>query len=326
MRDQILRILRENEGDFVSGEAISRMLDISRATVWKHVQMLQREGFVIEAVTRRGYRLTGSGDILHAALIEPLLTTHALGRNLIFLKSVPSTNGAARELAIKGCRHGTVLLTDGQTEGRGRRGRSWVSMPGKDIAMSIVLHPELDIEFASRYMVATSLGVYRLAKGLGLDPSIKWPNDVLLGGRKFCGVLFELAGDMDSLHTMIAGIGMNINTEEFPENLRETATSLRLSLGRPLPRCEVAASLLNHLEPLYDACQSGADYAALRQEYLACCGTIGQRVSVTGVRETLEGIAEGVDELGRLLVRTEEGVLHALLAGDVTLRRDAPLN
>jgi len=325
MREEILRILYESAERYISGERISQMLGISRAAVWKHIQALQREGFVIEAVTHKGYRLTGADDVLHAALIGPMLTTRDLGRNIVCMPCVPSTNAAARALAAEGCAGGTVLTADSQTEGRGRRGRSWSNAPGKDIAMSIVLRPRLEPEFASRYTFATALGVYRLAEGLGLAPSIKWPNDVLLDGKKFCGILFEVAGEMDALHTVIAGIGLNVNSESFPEEIREIATSLRICLGRPLQRRHVIAALLNILEPLYDACADEAGYEALLRAYLSHCGTIGQRVTVTGIRETLGGTAEGVDELGRLLLRTDDGALHALLAGDVTLRGGARL-
>lgn len=321
MRNAILKLLQENPDSYVSGARISEQLGVSRTAVWKHIQALQREGIVIEAVTNRGYRLKEAANVLHTAFIEPMLQTKWLGREMTHLNSVPSTNQLARQMAAQGCAHGTVILAEEQTAGRGRLGRSWTNLPGKDICMSMVLRPRLEAQHAPRYTLASALGVYQLAAKLGASPFIKWPNDVLINGKKICGILLEMAGDMDALQSVIVGIGLNVNTDVFPEEIEKTATSLSLSIKRTLDRNQVLSMLLNLLEPLYEACENEDTYQALLSEYTRCCGTIGESISVTGIRETLNGVAEGIDGVGRLLLRTADGTLHALSAGDVSLRK-----
>jgi BirA family biotin operon repressor/biotin-[acetyl-CoA-carboxylase] ligase len=313
-------MLRQSGDEFISGELISERLGITRAAVWKHMQALQREGVDIEAVTRKGYRLRSSANALLPSLIEPELKTRSLGREMIYLNNAPSTNIVARQLSQQGCAHGTVVLAEEQTAGRGRRGRAWLNSPGKDICMSAVLRPRLEAQHAPRFTLSTALGIYRVAAALGLVPSIKWPNDVLVAGKKLCGILLEMEGNMDSLESIIVGLGLNVNTDEFPQELASIAPSLGKELNRTLSRREVLSSLLNELEPLYDACEDDAAFADVLNTYKKACGTLGQAVDVTGVRETLSGIAEDVDEAGRLLLRTPDGVLHTISAGDVSLR------
>lgn len=320
MRERVLRLLLEHPNAYLSGEAISERLGVSRAAVWKHIQALKEQGFQIEAVTRRGYCLRQTDDGLHPALISMRLRTQALGHSLGMLQSVPSTNIVARELAQQGCAHGAVVVAERQTAGKGRLGRAWTGAPGKDICLSIVLRPRLAPQYAPRFTLATALGVYRLVAGLGLLPFIKWPNDVLIAGRKVCGILLEMSGDLDHLDAIIVGIGLNVNTEVFPEEISDKAISLLQAAGHPVSRAETLAQLLNELEPLYLQCNEDQAFQTLLKEYARCCITVGRNVAVTGVSGTLEGYAEGIDEIGRLLLRTDDGTRHALSAGDVTLR------
>lgn len=321
MREAILRLLQESYGQHLSGEQISRELGITRAAVWKHIQALREEGFSIEAITRKGYLLRHTGNTLHAALIAPRLTTLALGRNLSFLRSAPSTNFIAKQLMEQGCAHGAMVLAEEQTAGRGRLGRAWANAPGLDICMSIVLRPRLEPQHAARFTLATALGVHSVATQLGLTPSIKWPNDVLLQGKKICGILLELYGNMDHIDGIVVGLGLNVNNNTFPEEIRRSATSLLQLLGHPVDRADVLCMLLNTLEPFYDACEGTQNFAELLGSYRRHCSTIGQQVSVTGVQGTLHGIAQDIDDMGRLLLCTEDATLHALAAGDVSLHK-----
>lgn len=321
MRETILRMLRQSGNEFISGEHISEQLGITRAAVWKHMQALKNEGVGIEAVTRKGYRLKGSTNALLPTLIEPELQTCSLGREMVYLNSAPSTNLIARQLSQQGCAHGTVVLAEEQTAGRGRRGRAWTNSPGKDICMSAILRPNLEAQHAPRFTLSTALGIYRVAAAFGLVPSIKWPNDVLVAGKKVCGILLEMEGNMDFLESIIVGLGLNVNTDDFPQELASIATSLSKELGRTLNRREVLSSLLNELEPLYDACEDDDAFTNhVLNTYKEACGTLGQAVDVKGVRETLTGIAVDVDEAGRLLLRTPDGQLHTISAGDVSIR------
>lgn len=320
MRDAVLRILQQHKDHYISGEAISGQLHITRAAVWKHIHALKEDGFVIDSAPRRGYRLVQAGNTLHAAQIAEHLSTHMLGRSLTLMQSAPSTNLVAKALAAEDCPHGTAVLAEEQTEGRGRLGRGWVNTPGLDICVSLVLRPAMETRDAPRFTLGTALGVARLATGYGLPASIKWPNDVLIGNKKICGILLELSGNMDRLDAIIVGLGLNVNTPSFPPAFEERATSLAKALGHPLSRAEVLGRLLNHLEPIYNACAEDAAFPAILNQYRSLCGTIGQEIDVHGLRGSLHGIAEGIDPTGQLLLRTGDGALHTLFAGDISLR------
>lgn len=321
MREEILAMLHKNAGAFLSGEEISRRLGISRAAVWKHIHALKEEGLQIEAVTRKGYRLLeGGADILCAALVTPHLTTNSLGRNAVFLKSAPSSNLIAKQLAAQGAVNGTIVLVEEQDAGRGRRGRGWANAPGKDICLSALLRPEIEPQYAPRYTLASALGVYELARALGLSPAIKWPNDVLIGGKKICGILLEVESTMEALSYIVVGIGLNVNTAAFPADI-PAATSFMLEANKVFSRAEVLAALLNRLEPLFSACADERAYAALLGRYREACQTIGLEIDVQGIKETLHGTAVDVDAEGRLLLKMAGGDIRAVSAGDVTLRR-----
>lgn len=322
MREAVLRILQQHTEQYISGEDISRQLQITRAAVWKHIRALREDGFVIDSAPRKGYRLVQEGNTLHAAQIMAHLATQTLGRTLHLLQSAPSTNLVAKELAAQGCPHGTAVVAEEQTEGRGRLGRGWSNAPGLDICLSLVLRPSMETKDAPRFTLGTALGVARLAEGCGLPASIKWPNDVQTGGRKICGILLELSGNMDRLDAIIVGLGLNVNTTAFPAAFEMRATSLAKQLGHPLSRAKVLADLLNILESIYSACADDAAFPGVLEQYRGLCGTIGQQIEVHGLRGSLCGTAEGIDPIGQLLLRTEDGALHALSAGDVSLRKD----
>ena len=189
--------------------------------------------------------------------------------------------------------------------------------------MSVVLRPRLEAQHAPRFTLATALGVYNLAASLGLVPSIKWPNDVLIAGKKICGILLEMEGTIESLDSLIVGFGLNVNTLEFPSEIQSFATSLCAQAGREWNRAEIMAQLLNELEPLFDACAQEDSYSALLTQYRAHCATIGQVVDIAGIASDLHGVVEDIDDTGRLLLRTTDGVLQTVAAGDVTLRPSA---
>lgn len=321
MRDAVLRILQQHKQVYISGEAISEQLQITRAAVWKHIHALREDGFEIDSAPRKGYRLLQEANTLHAAQITAHLATHTLGRALHLLQSAPSTNLIAKALAAEGCPHGTAVVAEEQTAGRGRLGRSWANTPGLDICLSLVLRPTMETKDAPRFTLGTALGVAQLAAGYGLPASIKWPNDVQINGKKICGILLELSGNMDRLDAIIVGLGLNVNTISFPDEFSEFAGSLANALGHTLSRAEVLASLLNILEPIYDACAEDTSFPTILDQYRSLCSTIGQEIEVHGLRGSLQGSVEGIDPTGQLLLRTGDGNLHTLSAGDVSLRK-----
>jgi BirA family biotin operon repressor/biotin-[acetyl-CoA-carboxylase] ligase len=317
----VLAFLAEAGDEFVSGEAISDKLGLSRAAVWKHVNALRAQGYRIDAVPARGYRLVEIPDRLGELELRPLLNTHDVGQVLHWFAEVGSTNDVAKQLAEGGAGHGETVVAECQTAGRGRRGRGWVSPPGRNVYLSVVLRPELPPARAPELTLLGSVAVCQAIRQAGVPAAIKWPNDLLVGGRKVAGLLTEMAAELDQVQWVVLGVGVNVNAAapDFPEELRSTATSLALERGEPLPRALFAAALLTALEEWLDR-HAARGFAPVRDAWRAMSDTLGREVRVRTGEGDVEGVAEDVDEAGALLVRTP-GSVRRILAGDVELLR-----
>lgn len=317
----VLAFLAEAGDEYVSGEAISGKLGLTRAAVWKHVNALRAQGYRIDAVPARGYRLAGVPDRLTALELRPLLNTHDLGRVLHAYEELGSTSDVAKELADGGAEHGEVVITETQTAGRGRRGRTWVSPPRKNVYFSVVLRPELPPARAAELTLVASLAVCDALRQAGVDAGIKWPNDLLVGGRKIAGILTELAAEPERVQWVVLGVGINVNAapEDFPEELRGEATSVLIERGGPAPRALLVAACLTALEDWLDVHEERG-FEAIRQAWRERSVTLGREVMVRADGRELVGVAEDLDAQGALLVRTAGGV-ERVLAGDVQLLR-----
>ena len=313
---ELLRLLQG--GAAVSGEAISRRLRMSRTAVWKRVQHLRELGYEIESAPRRGYWLLG--EVLQPDGIRAQLRTRWLGKEIVCRDVVDSTFRLMRELEAKGAADGAVAVAGQQTAGRGRLNRSWDSPPQTGLYFNVLLRPKLPTAQAVRLTPAVAVGVCRGLQELGFDARIKWPNDIVVGGKKVCGMLLEMGGDMERLRFVSAGIGINVGQRAFPEELREKATSLLLSGGREISRLRVLCAVLEQLEAALEL--TYADYGALLTQYRARSATLGARVRAYNAVDGMElvGLAQDVGEDGELLVRDDAGALHALRAGDVSVR------
>src|SRR5512141_155286 len=250
----VLSFLAESGDEFVSGEAISDKLGLSRAAVWKYVNALRDQGYGIHAVPTRGYRLVEIPDRLGELELRPLLNTHDVGHALHWFEEVGSTNDVAKELADEGAAHGEVVVAESQTAGRGRRGRAWASPPGRNLYVSVVLRPELPPSRAAELTLLASVAVCQAVRQAGVTAGIKWPNDLVSRGRKLAGILTELAADPDRVQWVVLGIGINVNLrlEDLPDDLRPIATSLAIARGEPVPRTLFAAAVLTALEEWLD--------------------------------------------------------------------------
>ena len=320
----VLAFLAEAADAYVSGEAISDKLGLTRAAVWKHVETLRAHGYRIDAVPARGYRLAGVPDRLTPLELRPLLGTHDLGSQIHAFEELPSTSDRAKELAEEGAAHGEVVIAETQTAGRGRRGRTWVSPPRKNLYLSVVLRPELPPARAPELTLVASIAVCDALRQAGVDAGIKWPNDVLAGGRKVAGILTELAAEPDQVQWVVLGIGVNLNArpDDFPPELRDEATSALVERGEPVPRALFAAALLAGLEEWLDR-HAEEGFAAIRDGWRARNVTLGREVTVRAEGRVVTGVAEDLDPAGALLVRTEAGV-ERILSGDVQLLRPVP--
>jgi len=320
---QILKTLRDN-GDGVSGAELCQRLGISRAAVWGRVEELRSLGYDIEAGPHLGYRLLSAPDALHADdLISRLGKTKVIGRDIRVFEETRSTNDIVEKFARDGLREGIVVFAESQSKGRGRLGRRWISPAKKGLWFSVLLRPGLRPQETTRLTVASATALRRaIAAETGLKPEIKWPNDILLGGRKAAGILTELCGELDQVRYVILGIGVdvNVNAADFPSELRKGVTSLKAELGRSVARPELAVRVLRELDEDYDRVCSGR-FAALADEWEAHCTTIGNEVVIrTGARQ-IRGRAESLSEDGALLLRTEHGHLERVVGGDVTVER-----
>ena len=315
----VLTFLAEAGDEFVSGEAISDKLGLSRAAVWKHVNSLRAQGYRIDAMPARGYRLVEIPDRLGELELRPLLNTHDLGQTLHWFAEVSSTNDVAKRLADEGAAHGEMVVAEAQTAGRGRRGRVWASPAGRNIYLSLVLRPDLPPARAPELTLLASVAVCQAVRQAGVLAGIKWPNDLLAGGRKLAGILTELAADPDRVQWVVLGIGVNVNVraEELPAELRPLATSLAMERSEPVPRALFVAAMLSSLEEWLDR-HAEEGFPPVREAWRAMSDTLGREVRVRSSDRDLEGVAQDVDGTGALLVRTEAG-LERVLAGDVEL-------
>lgn len=317
----VLSFLAEAGDEFVSGEAISDKLGLTRAAVWKHVEALRAHGYRIEAIPARGYRLAEVPDRLTPLELRPLLNTHDLGQVLHWYEELGSTSDRAKELADEGAEHGEVVVAEAQTAGRGRRGRTWVSPPRKNLYFSVILRPDLPPSRAPELTLVGSLALCDALRQAGVAAAIKWPNDVLASGKKIAGILTELAAEPERVHWVVLGAGVNVNAraEDFPEELRGEATSVLLERGHPAPRALLAAACFTALEGWIDR-HAEEGFGVVREAWRERNATLGREVVVKGDGREIVGTAEDIDEAGALLVRTPAG-LERILAGDVKLLR-----
>jgi BirA family biotin operon repressor/biotin-[acetyl-CoA-carboxylase] ligase len=319
----VLSFLAEAGDEFVSGEAISDKLGLTRAAVWKHVEALRANGYRIEAVPARGYRLTEVPDRLTPLELRPLLNTHDIGQVLHWYEEIGSTNDRARELAEEGAEHGEVVIAEAQTAGRGRRGRSWASPARKNLYFSVVLRPDLPAERAPELTLVASVALCDTLRQAGVDVGIKWPNDLLASGKKIGGILTELAAEPDRVSWVVLGVGLNVNAraEDFPEELRAEATSVLVERGQPAPRALLAAACFTAIESWMDR-HAEEGFGPARQAWRERSVTLGREVVVTVEGREVAGTAEDIDDTGALLVRGRSG-LERILSGDVALLRPA---
>lgn len=321
IRSRILEILRNNAGQFVSGEELGRRLQVSRTAISKQIQKLRLEGYGIESTVSQGHRLVQLPDLLRPEEILTNLKTQVLGNKLFYFPELDSTNNEAKKAANDGCPEGTLVITETQMSGRGRLSRGWFSPRNKGIWFSVVLRPPFPPQEAPKCTLMAAVALNQsIRKFTGLSCGIKWPNDILINGRKLVGILTEMSAEMDAINHVVIGMGINVNVtrEELPAELSEIATSLQIELGQPVSRIALFMSILEHLEQLYMTVKQKG-FAPILATWKEEAITLGKEVSVMGPDRTFQGIAEDIDAEGALLVRTAEG-LERVLAGDVSIR------
>jgi BirA family biotin operon repressor/biotin-[acetyl-CoA-carboxylase] ligase len=318
----VIDILRDSH-DFVSGQAISDVLGISRNAVHKHVKSLRKRGYRIVGVSRRGYRLEDEPARLSMGHVTKRTESTMFGHSFRYHDEIESTNLEAKTLALKGAPEGTVVVAEVQSAGRGRLGRRWTSPAGKGLLFSVVLRPSLPMSQAHLLtIVAAVAAAEAIEKHVAARVAIKWPNDLFIGDRKVGGILMEVAGESDEIDWVVLGMGLNVNTEysELPVALRRTATSLKVVGGELVDRSDVLAALLLSLEAQYKAVLRGGFESALtafrERDYL-----LARTISVETRQGPVVGAAAGIDDRGALLVELPHRRVRSFHSGDVTLHQ-----
>lgn len=320
MKSRILEALRGSQG-YVSGQELCEQLKVSRTAVWKQIQRLEADGYQIEAVPRKGYRIIGWPDTIAADEIRSRLKTRWIGKKIRSFSSLDSTNQYAKKAGEENEPEGLLVVADEQTAGKGRSGRRWTTPPGTTIAMTILLRPRIAPDHISMVTLVMGLAIAQACRDLyGIEAGIKWPNDIVADGRKLSGTLTEMSAEMTAVNYIVIGVGINTNLKEFPEEIASTATSLALELGRDVNRAELIAAVLDRFEQDYERFLETQDMSGLIDAYNDLLVNAGRAVRVLEPGNEYTGTALGINELGQLLVRRENGTIEKVYAGEVSVR------
>ena len=320
-KQEVLKVLENNRGQYVSGEKMAENLGISRAAIWKAIKGLQDMGYMIDGVRKKGYCLTGQSNRLSLYMIQPLLKDKYKNIHIYLYDQIDSTNRAAKELANIGAPNGTTLIADMQSAGRSRLGRTFVSPPNSGLYMSVILQKGIFSDKAINVTTMTAVAVCRAIEKLtDKKPQIKWVNDILVDGKKVCGILAEASLDVDSqrINRIVIGIGLNISTKEsdFPEEIRGVAGSLYETGFSPISRNQFAAAIINEVLEGAEQIETGA----YMEEYKKKCVTLGKRVFFERDGIRYEGEAVSIGDNGALIVRQDNGVVIPVSFGEVSVR------
>lgn len=315
---EILAFLREGH-EYVSGDYIAGQMKISRTAIWKYIKQLDDLGYKIDKVKGKGYYLKVVPDRLFPWEIESHLRTSFVGRDIVYRDSLESTNSLAYSLAMKNAMEGTAVVAESQRAGKGRLQRRWFSPYAKNLYISIILRPQLHPSRIYPLTFMSSLAVFDTLVTLGIQPELKWPNDVLVNGKKICGTLTELSTEADAVRFVVIGIGFNVNMKriELVEEIRSTATSLLMETKKTFERARVCGMLLTNMEKYYGVVSDqGTDQICRIWENRA--GIKGKVLQVVQTDRVYKGVSEGIDQDGGLLLNVD-GKVTKIIAGDVSV-------
>lgn len=322
VRKKLLDAFTDSKDEFLSGQYLADLIGCSRTAVWKHIEELRKEGFELEAVRRKGYRIVKTPQNVSADEIRLGLKTEFIGQNIHYEETVISTQKIAHRLSMENAPEGTLVIADEQLNGKGRLGRSWHSPKYTGVWMSIILRPNIPIGKAPQLTLLTAVAVVQaIQEETELEPQIKWPNDILLNGKKVTGILTELHAEADKIHSVIIGIGINVNQqqEDFPEELHPVATSLSIaSGGKKINRAALIRAALTRMEKLYLLyLEKGFEPIRLLWESYAL--SIGKMITARTLTGSIYGKALGITEDGVLRLEDQNGKIHHVYSADIEL-------
>mgnify|MGYP000063227329 FL=1 len=320
MKEEILRLLRSADG-YISGQELCNRFGVSRTAVWKAINQLKEAGYEIEAQQNKGYRLKAAPDLMTEAEIKSLMHTDWVAKEVLYFDTIDSTNTKAQELAEKGYPSGTLVVADKQESGKGRRGRSWVSPSGTGIFMTLMIKPDINPNNASMLTLVAALAVAKAITSVtGEEAMIKWPNDIVVNGKKVCGILTEMNAQFDYINHIVVGIGINVHNESFPEEISQMASSLMIEAGgKRFHRAQIIAETMSYFEQYYDTFLQTQDLSALVREYDELLVNMNKAVRVLDPKEPFDGKAMGITPKGELIVDTWES-RKLVSSGEVSVR------
>lgn len=320
MKEEILRLLRSADG-YISGQELCNRFGVSRTAVWKAINQLKEAGYEIEAQQNKGYKLMAAPDLMTEAEIKSLMHTEWVAKEVLYFDTIDSTNTKAQELAEKGYPSGTLVVADKQESGKGRRGRSWVSPSGTGIFMTLMIKPDINPNNASMLTLVAALAVAKAITSVtGEEAMIKWPNDIVVNGKKVCGILTEMNAQFDYINHIVVGIGINVHNESFPEEISQMASSLMIEAGgKRFHRAQIIAETMSYFEQYYDTFLKTQDLSALVREYDKLLVNRNKSVRVLDPKEPFDGKAMGITPKGELIVDTWES-RKLVSSGEVSVR------
>lgn len=322
LKDEILQRFLQANGEPISGQQLADEFQVSRTAIWKHMQSLQQEGYTFETIKKRGYQLMAVPDKVDFGQLKQLLTTKRYGQQVHYFDSVESTQFVAHDLVRQGAPDGTLVIAEHQSAGRGRMMREWESSQGKGIWMTIIIRPEIAPHQAPQFTLVTAVAIVNAMQAMfqNFTPQIKWPNDILVNGKKTTGILTEMIAEENRIQALLIGIGINVNQqlEDFPVELHDIATSLAIEGKESIDRVHLVAEVLNYLEQFSDQyVKDGFSLIKKLWEQSSC--TIGSQVRATTLREVVEGEAIAITDFGVLEIRQANGVVKGVYSADIEL-------
>ncbi|MFI3200788.1 MAG: biotin--[acetyl-CoA-carboxylase] ligase [Eubacteriales bacterium] len=320
MKTKILKLLRERE-THISGQELCEIFQVSRTAIWKVMNQLKEDGYEIEAIQNKGYRLKREPDILTESELKSRFSTKWIGEQVVCVKEVGSTNQELKKLAEEEALHGTLYIGEQQVAGRGRRGREWESDTGENITMSLLLRPDFNPDLASRLTLVMAISVAKaLEEVTGLSCMIKWPNDILIREKKVCGILTEMSAEMGFIHYVVIGVGINVNHMNIPKHLEEIATSIQKEMGRKCKRTDIIVRTMEYFEEAYETFCQTYDVSEMLDWYNDHLLNKNSMVRVLLPEQEYEAKAIGINEKGELQVERDDGMIENIYAGEVSVR------
>jgi BirA family transcriptional regulator, biotin operon repressor / biotin---[acetyl-CoA-carboxylase] ligase len=322
IRKQLLEAFAEANGEFLSGQTLAKILGCSRTAVWKHIEELRKEGYQLEAVRKKGYRIVQAPDKVTENEIQFGLQTKRLGQTIYYEESVESTQKIAHRLSYEGYPEGTLVISEEQVAGRGRMTRSWYSPKYTGIWMSLILRPNLPPQKAPQFTLIAAVAISQAIEEIsGIEAEIKWPNDILIRGKKVTGILTELQADADKIHSIIIGMGVNVNqsSTDFAADIQPIATSIAIEAKKKIPRAQLVRRILEKLEIYYDLYMEEG-FRPIKLMWESRAVSIGKNIIARTINGTIEGKALGITDEGILQLEDAQGIIHHIYSADIEIK------